>query len=226
MSRAMTAGRLRARPAKMIGDDRTTGLLKLDVGSGRDTLLYVPTAYEPGRASGMIVMLHGAGGAASHGIELLREDADERGLLLLAPSSHASTWDVIVGGFGADVSMIDEALRLIFDHYEVDARRLAIGGFSDGASYALSLGLTNGDLFTHIVAFAPGFAAPASLHGRPRVYVSHGTQDRVLPIDRCSRRLVPGLRAEGYDVRYREFDGGHTVPPEVRGEAMEMLAGD
>ena len=223
MSKADAAGRLHARPAKTIGDDQTTGLLTLDAGGGRDTLLYVPTIYNPGRAAGMIGMLHGAGGAADHGIELLRADADEYGLLLLAPASHAATWDVIVGGFGADVAVIDEALRIIFDRYAVDARRLAIGGFSDGASYALSLGLTNGDLFTSIIAFAPGFAAPASLHGRPRIYISHGTQDRVLPIDRCSRRLVPVLRGEGYDVRYREFEGGHTIPPDVRREAIEMF---
>jgi len=51
---------------------------------------------------------------------------------------------------------------------------VAIQGFSDGASYALSLGLTNGDLFTHVIAFSPGFAAPAEQRGRPRIYVSHG----------------------------------------------------
>jgi phospholipase/carboxylesterase len=45
--------------------------------------------------------------------------------------------------------------------------------------------------------------------------VSHGIDDRVLPIDPCSRRLVPALRNSGYDVDYREFDGGHTVPPEM-----------
>jgi predicted esterase len=29
----------------------------------------------------------------------------------------------------------------------------------------------------------------------------------------------------GYDVRYREFEGGHTTPPEVMAEAMEWFAG-
>jgi phospholipase/carboxylesterase len=89
---------------------------------------------------------------------------------------------------------------------------VALGGFSDGASYALSLGLTNGDLFTHLIAFSPGFMAPGGEVGRPRCYVAHGTRDAVLPIDRCSRRLVPVLERAGYAVRYHEFDGPHTVP--------------
>lgn len=36
-------------------------------------------------------------------------------------------------------------------------------GFSDGASYALSLGLPNGNLFSHIVAFSPGFMRAPTL---------------------------------------------------------------
>ena len=58
-----------------------------------------------------------------------------------------------------------------------------------GASYALSVGLTNGDLFSDILAFSPGFMAPAVRHGAPNIFISHGTQDTVLPIDRCSRRI-------------------------------------
>jgi phospholipase/carboxylesterase len=45
----------------------------------------------------------------------------------------------------------------------------------------------------------------------------------VLPIDNCSRRIVPLLRRGGYDVRYREFEGAHTVPPEIAREAAGWL---
>jgi predicted esterase len=40
-------------------------------------------------------------------------------------------------------------------------------GFSDGASYALSLGLANGDLFTHVLGFSPGFMRVPRHVGRP-----------------------------------------------------------
>jgi predicted esterase len=86
--------------------------------------------------------------------------ADEAGLVLLAPESRGTTWDVLRGGYGPDVAFIDRALEQTFGRYAVDPRRLAVGGFSDGASYALSLGITNGDLFGHVLAFSPGFMAP------------------------------------------------------------------
>jgi predicted esterase len=108
----------------------------------------------------------------------------------------------------------------------VDARRLAITGFSDGASYALSLGLTNGDLFTRVIAFSPGFMTPAQRRGKPSLFVSHGTRDGVLPIERSSRRIVPQLERAGYEVRYREFEGGHVVPPGIGREAAEWFTAE
>jgi predicted esterase len=63
--------------------------------------------------------------------------------------------------------------------------------------------------------------APAS--SRPAVYISHGTRDPILAIDFCSRIIAPRLEAAGYALRYREFDGGHTIPPEVAQEAVDWL---
>ncbi|CAA9489860.1 MAG: serine esterase, putative [uncultured Solirubrobacteraceae bacterium] len=166
-----------------------------------------------------MVVLHGAGSSAARAIDLMTAPADELGIVLLVPDSRGSTWDVIRGGFGPDVAFLDRALAQVFASCPVDPARVVLEGFSDGASYALSLGIGNGDLFTHIVAFAPGFAAPAVQVGRPRVFVTHGVHDAVLPIDRCSRRLVPALRGADYDVTYEEFDGGHVVPPELARQA-------
>jgi phospholipase/carboxylesterase len=166
-------------------------------------------------------LLHGAGGHARQGLELLRSLADAAGLLLLAPASREHTWDLLVGRrYGPDLALIDRALEQTFSRYAVAPERVAIGGFSDGASYALSLGITNGDLFTHVIAFSPGFMAPAGQTGSPRIFISHGTRDGVLPIDRCSRRIVPQLERVGYDVLYREFDGGHMISPDIALEAV------
>jgi phospholipase/carboxylesterase len=151
--------------------------------------------------------------------------ADTAGVILLAPQSAGMTWDVVRGHYGPDVVLIDRALAHVFAHYAVDTTRLAIGGFSDGATYALSLGITNGDLFTHVIAFSPGFMVPVARRGAPRLFVSHGTKDQILSIDACSRRIVRRVRDGGYDVTYREFEGGHTVPPTIAREALAWLAG-
>ena len=169
-----------------------------------------------------MLLLHGAGGSARQGLDLLLSVADEHRLLLVAPKSTASSWDMIVEGFGPDVRRIDRILEQVLDAYPVE--RMVIGGFSDGASYALTLGLTNGDLFDSVLAFSPGFAAPLVTHGQPHMFVSHGTDDRVLPIDPCSRRLVPRLESLGYRVGYEEFDGGHEVPDQVVRRAMSGLS--
>jgi phospholipase/carboxylesterase len=98
-------------------------------------------------------------------------------------------------------------------------------GFSDGASYARALGLLNGDLFTHVMTFSPGFLTEGARRGKPRLFGSHGVDDRVLPIELCSRRIVKELRGDDYDVRYTEFDGGRGVPDEIAGAALEWLPG-
>ncbi len=100
-----------------------------------------------------------------------------------------------------------------------------MAGFSDGASASLSLGLGNGDLFAAVFGFSPGFIVDLDRFGKPPVFISHGTVDNVLPIDECSRRIVPQLRQEGYQVTYREFEGKHTLPPDIATEAMRWFMG-
>lgn len=189
----------------------------------RDTLVHVPPALASPRAAPLVVTLHGARGDAESGLGLLRPLADERGLLLLAPASRGPTWDAVRDGYGPDVALIDRALTTVFASFPVDARRVAIAGFSDGASYALGLGLANGGFLRRIVAFSPDFVPPGPAHGKPLVFVSHGVADDVLPISRTSRKIVPALRHDGYDVTYREFPGPHTVPPVVVRTAVDWL---
>jgi phospholipase/carboxylesterase len=216
ITREAGRGLLTARPAPGAKEGpNARGLAALGLGGGRDAVLYVPKSYDPAKPAPLLVLLHGAGGEGRQLVDLFIETAEAKGTLILSPDSRSRTWDVIMGGFGRDVIFMDEALGLMFQRFAVDPARIAVGGFSDGASYALSIGVGNGELFRHILAFSPGFAAPVEAHGSPRIFVSHGVDDRVLPIDPCSRRLVPALQRAGYDVDYREFDGGHVVPPEM-----------
>jgi phospholipase/carboxylesterase len=224
-SRTTAQGRLLARPAQGVEKAAPTGLHSLNLDGSRDGLLYVPTSYRADRPLPFVLMLHGAGGNAGSITALFTSLAEAAGILLLVPDSRQRTWDVLLNRYGPDVTFIDRALAQTFSHYAVDTAHLAIGGFSDGASYALSLGLMNGDLFTHIIAFSPGFMSPLRRQGSPCIYISHGTHDQVLPIDLCSRRIVRQLQHAGYDVRYHEFDGPHTVPVEVVSEAWEWFTG-
>lgn len=218
-------GRLAARPGTPSRVVRP-GVQRLGLDADRDALMVVPAGYRPDRPAPLVLSLHGAGGDEERGLYPLRVLADASGVILLSPASRGRTWDVILGAYGPDVAFVDRALAAAFARCAVDPARLAVAGFSDGASYALSLAIANGDLFPRVLAFSPGFEAASVAVGRPRFFVSHGTDDRVLPIDRTSRQIVPRLRGAGYDVRFREFVGGHTVPPEIAAEAVAWYLGE
>jgi phospholipase/carboxylesterase len=221
-------GRLRARPTEIPAEVALVGLLVLEPGGvSSDGYVYVPAGYRAEDPVPLVLLLHGAGEDARDGLAQLRGSADEAGLILLALSSRGPTWDSVLGHgrYGPDVAAIDRALEHAFSRCVVDPARVAIGGYSDGASYALSLGIANGDLFSHVLAFSPGFLSPVGQAGSPRIFVSHGTQDGWLPIDSCSRRIVPRLERAGYEVRYREFEGGHVVPPGIAREATRGFVG-
>jgi predicted esterase len=183
----------------------------------------MPTAPVAGKVP-LLVFLHGATQSGAGLLRRIGPAADQAGVAVLAPDSRGTTWDAIADDFGEDVTFLNRALDFVFARLNVDAARIAIGGFSDGASYALSLGLANGDLFPRIVACSPGFVIQAPVEGRPRLFISHGTSDQILPIDQCSRVIVPRLRARGYDVTYREFEGRHELPPVIAGDAIRWLS--
>ena len=152
------------------------------------------------------------------------EKCDARDMIMLAIESRDVTWDLVSGAYGADVGFIDQALGLVFEQCAIDPDQIALAGFSDGASYALSIGPTNGDLFRRIVAFSPGFAAPAvERFGTPLIWISHGRSDAILPAQRTEEVIVPGLLDLGYLVTYVPFDGGHEVPAEVSNEALDWV---
>jgi predicted esterase len=210
-SRPLAVGQVQARGA---GYGQQVGIVPLNLERGRDGFLYIPRSYQPGQPAPLVVMLHGSGGIAYSILTPFTALAEANGIILLAPDARQETWDLIMSEYGEDVAFTDRALELTFRRYTIDGTHIALGGFSDGASYALSLGLANGDLFNHIIAFSPGFMAPPRLQGHPRVFISHGTHDQVLPV-RASRHIVEELRQAGYEVTYQEFNGPHTVPPEI-----------
>lgn len=209
------SGILSVRPRPAAATSLSPGVHALGLGRERDAAFYLPKSYDPQTGAPVVVLLHGAGGHATQLLDPFVEVSEARGLLLLAPDSRGRTWDVIIGGYGPDVAFMDRALGWVYERCNVDPRRIAIAGFSDGASYALSLGLSNGEMFSDVLAFSPGYMAPSRQAGRPRIFISHGVRDEVLPIDPCSRRIAAALRGGGYDLEYREFEGGHSVPPEM-----------
>ena len=208
-------GILTARPSGDPARMPAAGVRPLGAGGGRDGLLRIPRVIASDRPVPLLVMLHGARGSAASAMSIVADAAEAHGIVVLAPDSRGGTWDVIREDYGEDVAFIDRALGEVFHTCRIDPARITLAGFSDGASYALSLGLLNGALFRDIIAFSPGFALPAQSEDAPSIFISHGREDPVLPIERCGRRIAVRLRSLGYAVDYREFSGGHVVPADM-----------
>jgi phospholipase/carboxylesterase len=188
----------------------------------RDAILQLPPNVTQSPLP-LLIMLHGATQSAEDMFWYLGTTHEEAGVAVLAPNSRDTTWDAIGGSFGEDVAHLNRALERVFETVAIDPARIAVGGFSDGASYALSLGLINGDLFPRVVAFSPGFVISATPHGKPRLFISHGTHDHILPIDRCGRRIAATLISHGYEVTFREFEGGHEIPVGIAREGLKWM---
>ena len=218
----VNGGRLSARPRNNV-KTAATGQITLNLDQNRNAILQVPQSATSASLP-LLLMLHGATQSADDMFWYLGTTPEEAGVVVLAPNARYTTWDAIGGSFGEDVAYLDRALERVFETVAIDPTRIAIGGFSDGASYGLSLGLINGDLFSRVAAFSPGFLISGISHGKPRIFISHGTHDHILPIDRCGRRVAASLIANGYDVTFREFDGDHEIPPAVAHEGMTWIA--
>ena len=214
-------GRLTARPSKPTRDGVVGKVESLGLGgSERDGVVYA--APDGDRASRpLLLLLHGATGSGAHLLSRMQSQITTPGVVIAAPDSRGMTWDIVRTSLGPDVAFIDDMLRAIFDRYAIDRARIAVAGFSDGASYALTLGLTNGDLFRHVMAFSPGFLALKKASSeRPRVFIAHGRDDEILSFEESGKHVATTLERGGYDVTFHPFDGGHTVKPEVVRQAM------
>jgi phospholipase/carboxylesterase len=211
MSAVLTTAAVGSARASELGP----GQHPLELEHERDGLLYLPRGYKPEVPAPLVVLFHGAGGTAQSTAYAF-PNADEHGVIILAPDSRDQrSWDLVLGAYGPDADFLATALGQTLGRCSVDRTRLSVAGHSDGASYALSFGIGAGDLFSQILAFSPGVMTPVDARGKPRIFISHGTNDNVMPIDDTSRRFVPRLKRLGYDVTYREYDGRHAVPPEI-----------
>jgi phospholipase/carboxylesterase len=100
-----------------------------------------------------------------------------------------------------------------------DAAQFDVIGFSQGAALTCLLGLLHpqrvrcmGVLAGFLPAGAETLLAARLLTGKP-IYMAHGTQDELVPIQRA-RETVAALEQAGAQVSYCEVETGHKVSAE------------
>ena len=181
-------------------------------------------AYVPATITGpapLIVVLHGAGGDARYFLDQFKHDADQRGAILLSVQSSGRTWaQRRPTDDEADVANIKAAIAQLTAKAPIDRSRTTVLGFSDGASYALSIGMAYPGLFRTIVAFSPGYAfAPSDIDTEQRIFIAHSRRDPILPAANV-RDMIEGLEGAGYSPAVHWFNGGHEIDPQLKNAAL------
>lgn len=192
------------------------------VSGERRAILRVPPTYRADEALPLVIAFHGGGGSATDWVQYpTRTDAAR--MIFLAPESKLLTWDRLVLGFGEDVAFTNIAIAETLDRCNVDVNRVALMGFSEGATYALGLGLANGDRVRSVVAHSPGMYIDVSRHGAPAFFISHGADDPIFPSGESSGFINTVLKTLGYSVEFAEFAGGHEMPAAIQDRAVAWL---
>lgn len=190
----------------------------------------------------LLVLLHGHSQDNGQFIRMLEPWANHCGAIIFAPRAKRITWDIIATAkrlessrsaprnapkkFGGDAGRIDAELQSLFAAAPVDPDKVAIMGFSDGASYALSLGLPNPDLFKWVIALSPGFALwPDQVALSQRVFIAHGQKDQRLAFANTRDGIVTPLKQAKVPVEFREFDGDHVMVGSIVREALKLSTG-
>lgn len=222
MNRAERAFSLDVALPRNVPSDYPVSVQTLRAVNGRENLLYIPKDYLSELPTPLMVLFHGAKGEPGEWVELFRHIADSKSIILLMPSSSGSTWDLMPEEKSQDVLGLEILLKDAFDRYAIDASHVAVGGFSDGASYALAIGLMNPEIFTDVIALSPGSLTVPLKQSGPKVFIAHGTHDEVLPVS-ASRQIRSRLMSASYAVDYTEFESGHRVPLAIAHSAVESF---
>ena len=208
-----------------------TGFVHVERGASRAVLL-TPDEIDSGREYPLITVLHGAGRQDEVLAKAYRDEPERRQALFLIPRSVQPTWDLIAGGGRPDLDFLEWAYDLIYRRYPIARDRQALIGYSDGASYALSVGLSNPRLFRAIMGWAAGFIAYDDTFVEkddPKLHIllEYGTHDPIFPFEQIALPMRSSLEEAGHSVEFRVDQGGRHWPSgDFQPEALDWFFSD
>ena len=192
------------------------GEIDIVQGAGSAVLL-TPSKIDPDRKYPLFTVLHGAGRQDKMLVKACRDEPDHRDAFFLVPRSVEPTWDLIVGGERADLDFLEYAYDLIYRRYPIDPQRQVLIGYSDGASYALSVAISNPRIFEAALCWAAGFVMfdgtfVAPEDRKPEIYLEYGTHDQLFPFEQIALPMKENLARAGYSVKFSVDEGGRHWP--------------
>lgn len=203
-------------------------------------VLQAGTAIE--QAKSALILLHGRGAAADDMIGLAQAFRLPQDMVVLAPQAAGYVWypQRFIAPLEANEPYLSSALRRIdevvaqLDQAGIPAKRIILGGFSQGASLAIEYVLRSGRRWGGLLAFSGGYIWPAgqprpaepetqkSLDGTP-AFLGCADVDPHIPTERFhdSAHLLAALGAR---VNKQVYPGmGHTIIQSEIDAAQEII---
>lgn len=201
-----------------------------EAGADIEYQLYVPTSYDPGQPTPLIVALHGLGSTPSRIMQFegLTDLAEERGYIVVAPMGYNTRgWygsrghgrvpsrrpeaanDPATLGLLSEMDVMNVLLR-IGGEFNVDPTRMYLMGHSMGGGGTWHLGIKYPDLWAGLAPVAPAiYTSPdelAAIRHIP-VIVIMGDADELVDVE-VTRVWVQKMRELGMRYSYVEIPGG------------------
>ncbi|MDQ3754287.1 MAG: alpha/beta fold hydrolase [Acidobacteriota bacterium] len=192
----------------------------------------------------LLLLLHGIG-SNEDDLYGLAPYLDERFLIVsarapLALGPMAYGWfniEYTPQGLSADLVQAEQSYQLLLrfieelaEQYQTGDSGIYLMGFSQGAMMSLSVALTHPQKVAGVVALSgrlptsaiAHLAAPEDLAGLP-VFLAHGTDDFVIPID-FAREARESLAQIPIELTYREYRMAHQVSMESLADVRAWLS--
>ena len=176
--------------------------------------IYVPTAYDETHrtATTLFVWLHGCGGKSEFDIWTASLGATQSYITIAPGGREGGCWDP-----GSDPARVIAAIANVKTHFNINPRRVVLGGYSSGGDLAYRTAFYNAGMFAGVLAenTTPfrdtGSTQAASLAAASwRFHVVHVAhlQDDTYPIATV-RAETDAMSVAGFPVQRIERQGGH-----------------
>jgi pimeloyl-ACP methyl ester carboxylesterase len=167
------------KPVPIADADGVPGIVRVNTGTlpeiakGVDYCLRLPPEYHHGRSYPLILALPAASLPAERLVARLAEQAQRNGYIVAAPEWTSQFGDGQYDFSGKQHPVALAVLRDMLRRFNVDADKVFLFGFAEGASFALDLGMAHPDLFAGLAGF--------NVNLPPQVYLEYWHNNQKLP---------------------------------------------
>lgn len=195
-------------------------------------LLVKPENYQPECLYPLVILLHGFGSHMGDLVSLCPMIERNQYIYILPNAPIPMDLGYANTGFAwANLDDVDDtmeaagkSLNIFLEElllpYQLKKRKIALGGFSQGAMITYQFGLYRPDFFRGLFALSGKISgtlpsSPGKSSEKPQsIFVAHGRNDQIIPIN-DGRESVLSLENSGYKPEFHEYEMGHEITPEV-----------